>query len=415
MAAVTTAALTAGLLVGPALVGPTGSAGSVGVSTASAAVGGTCEPDALIGEPEWGPAAIGRDAANALADGAGVRVAVVDSGVQATFPHLVGAVEPGRDVVAKDPEDGTGTRDIFGHGSAVATIIAGRRVEGSALVGIAPAATIVPFRVYYEDDSDQAEREDKHPTPARIAAGIREAAAAGVRVIVVAMSTAEDNPELAAAVADATAGGALVISSMGNATEDSDPTRPRYPAAYPEVLAVGAFDQEFTPVLAYRGDHVDVAAPGVGVLTTGRSGGDCLLGTTEQATSWATAHVGGVAALVAQTHPEETPAQWAYRITATAARTVPDERSDLVGWGLVQAPDAIAFVDDGSARGPVSGAVPAVERPVAENAPVVITSPPDPWADARGTLAWWALGAAVVVAASLVVARTPSRRSDQGN
>jgi len=413
VAAATTAVLTVGLLVGPALAA--GSAWPLDAPRASAAVGGSCEPDALIDDPEWGPAAIGRDAANALADGAGVRVAVVDSGVQATFPHLVGAVEPGRDVVAKDPEDTTGTRDIFGHGSAIATIIAGRPVEGSALRGIAPAATIVPIRVYYEDDSDQAEREDKHPTPARIAAGIREASAAGVRVIVVAMSTAVDDPALASAVADATAGGALIISSMGNATEDSDPTRPRYPAAYPEVLAVGAFDQEFTPVQAYRGDHVDVAAPGVGILATGKSGGDCLLGDSVQATSWATAHVGGVAALVAQAHPEETPAQWAYRIEATAARTVPDERSDLVGWGLVQAPDAIAFVDDGSARGPVSAAVPAVERTPDEPAPVVITSPPDPWADARGTLAWWALGAAVVVAGSLVVARTPSRRSDQGN
>ena len=58
---------------------------------------------------------------------------------------------------------------------------------------------------------------------------------------------------------------------------------------------------------------------------------------------------------------------------------------------------------------------PGRRRTPDEPAPVVITSPPDPWADARGTLAWWALGAAVVVAGSLVVARTPSRRSDQGN
>ncbi|GMA32353.1 S8 family serine peptidase [Litorihabitans aurantiacus] len=312
-------------------------------------------------------------------------------------------------MVAKDPEDGSGTRDIFGHGSAIATIIAGRPVEGSALTGIAPAATIVPFRVYYEDDSDQAEREDKHPTPGRIAAGIREASAAGIRVIVVAMSTAVDDPELAGAVADANAGGALIIASMGNvASEDVDPTRPRYPAAYPGVLAVGAYAEDYTPVTAaYRGDHVDVAGPGVGILATGTSGDDCLLGQADAATSWATAHVGGVAALVAQAHPGESAEQWSHRITATAARSVPEQRSDLVGWGLVQAADAIAFVDDGSARGPVSADVPALERPTAEAEPVRITPTPDAWERARGTLGWWGLGAAVVVAGALVVTRLP--------
>ncbi|WP_158277159.1 S8 family serine peptidase [Serinibacter arcticus] len=408
-ALVATAALAVGVVLAPATL-PSGLA-TLPHAAAAPQAPADCQPGELIAEEGWAPAAIGRAAANDVATGAGVRVAVVDSGVRPDFPHLVGAVEPGRDVVALDPADSTGTADTFGHGSAVATIIAGRPVEGSALVGIARDATIVPVRVYYEDDTDAAEQAGTDPQPGRIAQGIREASQLDVDIIVVAMSTIQETPDLAVAVDEATAAGSLVVASMGNVENaDADPTRPRYPAALPGVLAVGAYDEGFAEVNAYRGAHADVGGPGVGILATGRSGGDCRMGTAAAATSWATAHVAGVAALVAQAHPDETPAQWAYRITATAARSVPEERSDLVGWGLVQAADAIAFVDDGSARGPVSDAVPALPSPPVVTEPVTITAYPDRWATARSTLGWWALGAAVVVAGSLIVARTPRGR-----
>lgn len=360
-----------------------------------------CEASALIGDAGWAPAAIGRDAAQLTATGAGVRVAVVDSGVAADHPHLAGAVEPGLDVVGQDPADTTGTADAFGHGSAVAAIIAGRAVVGSALVGVAPEATIVPVRVYYSDETDVTDDPDPAapagtgPEPGRIAQGIREAAGLDVEVIVVAMSTLEDDPDLAAAVDEATAAGSLVVASMGNVEDaEVDPTRPRYPAAYPEVLAVGAFGPGPVPVPGYRGEHADIGGPGVDVLATGRSGGDCVLGTATAATSWATAHVGGVAALVAQAHPQEAPAEWAHRITATAAPLTTARRSDLVGLGLVQAADAIAFVDDVTAR------------------PGTVTSAPDDVAAARGRLAWWALGAVVVVGGGLIVARRARRGAD---
>lgn len=403
------------VLAATGVLAPATAPGGGPLTSPAAAQAAQCEEGELIADPGWAPDAIGLAEARSLADGAGVLVAVVDSGVQPDFPHLVGAVQDGTDVVALDPTNTTGTHDTFGHGSAVATIIAGRTVEGSGLEGIAPAATIVPIRVYYEDDSDEAEKQGIDPKPERIAEGVRRASATGAKVIVVAMSTISEVPELAQAVADATAGGALVVASAGNVKAgEGDPSRLRYPAAYPEVLAVGAYDRGFTPVASSFGDHVDIGGPGVGILATGRSGSDCRLGAVDQATSWATAHVAGVATLVAQLHPEETPAQWAHRLTATAARPVPDERSPYVGWGLVQAGDALGFVDDGSARGPASGAVPVLERPVPEAAPVVIVAYPDAWARARGVVAWWALGAAVVVAGCLIVTRMPRRR-DQDN
>lgn len=291
-----------------------------------------------------------------------VTVAVVDSGVAAANIHLGEAVLPGLDVTGES----NGRVDIQGHGTAIAGQIAARPVDGSGLVGVAPDATILPVRVYTGDRATGG----AEPEPGQVAQGIRWAADQGARVIVVALASTVDSPELREAVTHATQLGALVVAPAGNAERDKDPAAARYPAAYPEVLSVTATDRAgmaSTSVIA--GPHVEVAAPGSDVLTTFLSDGDCVLAGGQPASSFATGYVAGVAALVAAAHPEETPADWEYRILTTALRPHRAERSDALGWGLVAPRAAVEFINDGRAAGPSNPRFPATDRPTAEPLP----------------------------------------------
>ena len=378
---------------------------------ALAQANGTCT--GLIAEEGWAPTVLDLETAHTLSTGAGVTVAVVDSGVDTDNPHLNGAVLSGEDIYGLDSTNTTGTSDVQPHGTPVATIIAGREVEGSSLIGVAPDAMIYPVRVYYSEET--REGEPGFLTGAGIAEGIRRATASDAQIIVVALSQYTDDPAIAAAVAEADAAGKLVVASAGNLDDAEDvPTQPRFPAAYPQVLAVTGIGPDGLPAGAHVGDHIDIAAPGVQVLAGLPVGADCWAGTPNNATSWATAQMGGVAALIASAYPEETPAQWAYRLTATAARTDPDSRDSVLGWGVVQPVAALKFVDDGSARGPASG---DWERPpvvVPEVEPVVVEAHPDPWVSPRRTVAWWALGSGSVVLAALLVSRLPRRSRSRG-
>lgn len=393
-----------------------------GGSTAAAASPTTARPAATGGEqctqekvqyvPEAPPALtrLAAERAWATATGAGVVVAVVDSGVDARNTHLTDAVVPGVDLVgvAGDP---TGRTDTAGHGTAVAGQIAARPYPDSGVVGLAPDATILPVRVYYSDD-DQGREAGVAPDATRIAAGIDAAVGAGARVVNVSMSTPNDTPVLREAVQRATAAGALVVASAGNRTTSSDETDgPRYPAAYDGVLAVTAVDVDDNPSAdAIHGAHVDVAAPGTNVLTAFHAAGDCMLSGEGESTSFATAYVSAAAALLAERFSEETPAQWAYRLQVTAARDQPAQRDDLVGWGVVRPDEALAFVDDGTAPGPPSPVHAAAAGEVADARTLDLTPRPDPLADARERAVWWGIGGTTLVLLTALGARLAGRR-----
>lgn len=372
---------------------------------------GQCTPEKVSyvpAEPEALTRLGARDAWR-TATGAGVVVAVVDSGVAPGNAHLTPALLPGTDVVALGG-DPRGWTDPAGHGTAVAGIIAARPVEGSGLVGLAPDSTILPVRVYHADD-DQAAEQGVQPQTGRIAQGILWAAENGARVINVSISSTVDDPVLRDAVRVATARGALVVASAGNrATAEDTTDSPRYPAAYDEALAVTAVGPgDSATEDSIHGPHVEIAAPGTEVLTTFHAAGDCVLGGAASS-SYATAYVSAAAALVAEAYPEETPAQWAHRLTVTAARFAADERDDWVGWGVVRPTSALAFVDDGSAPGPPSPAylAPVVERP--QPAQLQLGAEPDPLAPAQAVSAWWLLAGVVACLAALVVSRLTARR-----
>lgn len=289
--------------------------------------------------------------------GAGVTVAVVDSGV-AAGPHLAGAVVGGVNLVP-DGTDPAGATDLYGHGTAIAGQIAARRISGSGVEGLAPEAGILSVRVFAGTSDEQVEA-GWGPSTARMAEGIRYAADQGAQIINVSMSTLDADPGLADAVSYAAARGSLVVSSSGNSdasltVEQSGGDGARYPAGFDEALGVSATGSDSVVTDAsIHGPHVDLAAPGQLVLTTSAQGGDCVFAPEAPATSYAAGYVSAAAALVAAAHPDETPAQWAYRLQATAVRSDPDARDDAAGWGVVQPFDAIALVPGSAVRGPES-------------------------------------------------------------
>lgn len=287
--------------------------------------------------------------------GRGILVAIVDSGVDGTRPQLAAALAPGSTSLVDDGERPDGLGDPFGHGTAIAGIIAARAEAGSGVTGLAPDAEIVSIRVFSSTD-EQAKKDGTGPTADRLAAGIREAGKLGAKIIVVAMSDDVDSEALRSATADAVSAGALIVASGGNrATTASAADSPRYPAAYPGTLSVTATTLTGIPTDdSIHGEHIDVAAPGQNVLTTATGAGDCTYAADAPSSSFSTAYAAGAAALIAEAHPDETPAEWIYRLQATAERPNPDARDDLIGWGRIRPAAAIALRPDSSTRGPAS-------------------------------------------------------------
>ncbi|HEX5560281.1 MAG TPA: S8 family serine peptidase, partial [Nocardioidaceae bacterium] len=354
---------------------------------------------AWIRQSPWGLARLGAPQAwERYGRGAGIVVAVVDSGVEARNPHLRGAVTKGTSFTDNDIRP-DGTTSIAMHGTAVATIIAAREVPPSKLVGVAPEATILPIR-YFQSTSPEAVNSGNAPRPDRLAAGIRYAADHGAKVINVSSSQPTPDARLEEAVRYAQGKGALVVASAGNDREDNEPDGPRWPAAYPGVLGVTATDvhDQVTPFTIHSA-AVDVAAPGQEVPVGMMALRDCLMaaGDSPPATSWATAYVSGAAALVWSAHPDATAEEVAYRLMASADRPLRGDRDDRRGWGVVNAYEAASMTLDPARPGPAMPGHKTVKQ--VEHVSQVSPGSPltDPLQPARESVAWWSfLGAAGV-------------------
>ncbi|BCJ49163.1 hypothetical protein Asp14428_06380 [Actinoplanes sp. NBRC 14428] len=250
-----------------------------------------------------------------FATGAGVRVAVIDSGVDATHPQLRGQVAAGRDFLHGNAD---GRQDCVGHGTAVASIIAATPRQSAGLRGLAPGATVVPVRVSEQVDTDRGSAPSGPASPAKFAQAIdwaADPARGDADVINMSLVMTDKSEAVRAAVARAVDRGVVVVAAAGNhgAPDEGNPTP--YPAAFPGVIGVGAINADgVRGDFSQHGEYVDVMAPGVGVTIAARRSGH----TSGQGTSYATPFVSATAALVRQRFPSLTPAQVARRILATA-------------------------------------------------------------------------------------------------
>lgn len=285
----------------------------------------------------WHLSAVHAEQAWTSTRGAGVTVAVIDSGVDAAHPDLDGAVLPGRSYVdaavdADAPglalaadrapvyEQALARADPVGHGTAVAGLIAGRPVSGRP--GVAPAATILPVRVL--DD------QNRYHDSAMVGDAIRWAVDNGADVINLSLGGRHGSPAFADAIEYALRHDVLVVACTGNQPEEDSGEAVWFPARLPEVLAVTGVDRsgERWPT-AVTGPETDLAAPSAH-LTVPAAGGGYKEAT---GTSFASAIVAGAAALVRSAHPELDAEEVARLLTATAD---PAPGADL-GAGVVDA------------------------------------------------------------------------------
>ncbi|GAA4609547.1 hypothetical protein GCM10023195_38620 [Actinoallomurus liliacearum] len=235
-----------------------------------------------------------------LTRGEGVKVAIVDSGVDTSHPQLPSI----------DTYDVTNTdkRDCNGHGTMVAGIIAAQDQRSSHVpfLGVAPKVQLISVKAATQDT-------DNPPRP--VAEGIRRAADLGADVINVSITLANYS-FLKSAVEYAQHKGALVVAAAGNIDTTKKTTEQElYPASYDGVISVGAVGSDgkvadFTDTKS----RVSVVAPGVDVNSTWPHDSYA----SRPGTSFAAPYVTATAALIKAYHPSLTAAQIKHRIEVTA-------------------------------------------------------------------------------------------------
>ncbi|MER7375851.1 type VII secretion-associated serine protease mycosin [Streptomyces lanatus] len=352
----------------------------------------------VIKSTPWSLQRILLDQLWAQAKGKDVKVAVIDTGVDKSNKQLSGAVVGGKTFV-----DGPATKDIEGHGTRVAGIIAARPLKGTGFVGIAPEAEILSYRYTGGDEKQGNSR--------TMSQAIAAAVADNADIINISSDTTnrEDNDELRDAIKAAVNSGALIIAAAGNEGADGKQAN-TYPASYDGVLAVAASDRndERAP-FSQSGKFVDVAAPGVSMVSTVPIDGQC----TADGTSFAAPYIAGVAALLMDKYPDWDANQIATRIEETAQRPG-REPNPFIGWGVV---DPVAALSEES----TPGESPEPDPPVAAGAggviPMAVTMG-ESEAERERRVAIYVLGTglalALVVAGSGVAVRDwRSRRSGE--
>jgi type VII secretion-associated serine protease mycosin len=270
---------------------------------------------------QWHTRYLNINQAHKITKGSGVTVAVVDSGIY-RHQDLVRNLKKGTDTVAGG--DGSGQVDNDGHGTNMAGIIAGHgHNTDDGVLGIAPESSLIPVKSIGAQDNGLG-LED----------GIKWAAKAGADVINVSTGGPRSRG-IEEAIAAAVKADAVVVSAAGNRSQT---LRLDYPAAMPEVLAVGATDRNGKVAdFSLTGPAVRICAPGVEIVTTdindkyGKGSG----------TSEATAVVSGAAALVRAKFPELSAAEVVHRLTATADDNGPPGRDEQCGYGVLNVVKAL--------------------------------------------------------------------------
>ncbi|MFB9318196.1 S8 family serine peptidase [Cryptosporangium minutisporangium] len=295
----------------------------LGVSLLLVTIGARPANAETLDDAQWYLRSLQVAKAHQLSNGAGVIVAVVDTGVDAGHPDLRGRILPG--AVFGIPGSTDPTVDPDGHGTAMASLIVGKGPAGDHALGLAPAAQVLPVRTGdYSPD---------------IAAGIRWAADHGAKIINCSLGTHADDAYLRAAVDYAHQRGVLVIAGAGNQPRD---TTMLYPAALPGVLAVTATNQTGQiAAVSTTGPGAVLAAPGQGIGTaTSRLHAKAGY-TIGDGTSASTAVVSGAAALLWSRFPDLTAGGVIQRLITTADDAGTPGRDPLYGFGRLDLIEAL--------------------------------------------------------------------------
>ncbi|BCJ41847.1 hypothetical protein GCM10010168_75350 [Actinoplanes ianthinogenes] len=287
--------------------------------------------------------------------GAGVTVAVVDTGVDATNVDLSGKVLTGWDATT---DKAGGNIDPNGHGTHVAGTIGAVTGNTIGVSSVAPDVKILPVRVLGANGSGYM---------SDAAEGIVWAADNGAQVINMSLGAGTKVTAVSNAIAYARGKGVTVIAAAGNERAQGSPIS--YPAADTGVIAVAATDSsDGVAPYSNAGSYVDVAAPGSAILSTypaalGNSYG------TMSGTSMASPHVAGLAALLKAAKPSLTPDQIEKAIETSAVDLGSAGKDNDFGYGRVDAVAALAAVATPATAPTTSSPAPSPSVSVAPSTP----------------------------------------------
>lgn len=232
-----------------------------------------------LASQQWALSKLSAQTAWALSQGAGQTVAVIDTGV-GPVQDLSGRLHVGWDAINNRSD---GRVDPNGHGTHVSGIIAANANNGVGVAGLAPQSMILPVRVL--DSSGNGWSSD-------IAEGITWAADHGADIINMSLGSSNSSTAMKNAVNYAVSKGITVVAASGNEGNSA----PEFPAAYNNVIAVGATtSSDSIASFSSYGSHLDLAAPGQSILSTISK---LPWFSSYSGTSMATPHVAAAAALL---------------------------------------------------------------------------------------------------------------------
>ncbi|MFH8552668.1 S8 family peptidase [Streptomyces celluloflavus] len=286
-----------------------------------------------------------------VSTGKGVTVAVLDDPVDGDHPDLKGNVLPGKSFIAGGTANHAyGERE---HGTAMASLIAGHghgATGDDGVKGLAPDAKILPVGI----DLGDSEENPGFGTETKYSDALRYAVDQGAKVVNMSFGGASISDDEKQAINYARQHDVLLVAGSGNTAVDS----PRYPAAQPGVLSVGAVDKDLH---VWRnsnyGSSVKLTAPGVYIRSAGVQDPYRLAnGTSDSA-----AYVSAAAALLRSKFPDLTAGQIANRLVKTAG--LPKDKQDLrlpdarYGYGFIKPYSALTKdIPAGPKNGPFEAA-----------------------------------------------------------
>jgi len=283
---------------------------------------------------EWHISKIGANTAWDKAQGAGVTIAILDSGVYGAHPDLAPHLVAGWNVYSNNAD----TSDVCGHGTAVAGTAAATMNNGAGVAGVAGNAKIMPVRIAYADSTGSC-----YAYFSTMASGVTYAADHGARVVNISYANVPTSSAVQSAANYLKSKGGLLFVAAGNNNRDEGFT----PTT--TMIAVSSTDStDARSSFSSYGSFVSLSAPGSYIYTTNSSGGYSAW----NGTSFASPVAAGVAALMMSANPSLDPSKIESLLYSTAVDLGTPGRDIYFGYGRVNADAAVTAAINATATTP---------------------------------------------------------------